>query len=150
MKRIEVLLRDNVPNLGRCGDIVAVANGYARNYLLPRRMAVPATSDNVKMMQRRKVRLDAEEAALLADVQARIAALQNLSLSTAERADDNGHLFGSVNAAAIARLLGEKGFATDEHHVRLEQPIKATGTHEVTIHVQGDHTATVSIEVTAE
>ena len=150
MKRIEVLLRDNVPNLGRCGDVVSVAAGYARNYLMTRRAAVAATAENVKMMQRRKVQLDAEEAALLADVEARIAALQSLALSTVERADDNGHLFGSVSAATIARLLGEKGFETEERHVRLEHPIKAIGTHEVPVHVHGDRTAMVAVEVTAE
>ena len=150
MKRVEVLLRDNVPNLGRCGDVVAVAAGYARNYLMPRRIAVPATADNVKVMQRRKVRLEAEEAALMADIEARINALQNVSLAAAERADDNGHLFGSVSASTIAKLLSEKGFATEERDVRLEHPIKSVGTHEVPIHVHGEHTATVTVEVSAE
>ena len=149
MKRVEVLLRDNVPNLGRCGDVVAVAAGYARNYLLPRRMAVSATPENVKMMQRRKVRLDAEEAALMADIEARINALTALELSTSERADDQGHLFGSVNAATIAKLITDKGFETDEKHVRLETPIKEVGEHEVVVHVHGEHTATVKVEVAA-
>lgn len=149
MKKMEVLLRDNVPTLGRCGEVVAVAAGYARNYLLPRRMAVMATPDNVKMMQRRKVRLDAEEATLMADIESRRQVLEGLSLMTAERADDQGHLFGSVNAGAIAKLLVEKGVETDEKHVRLDLPIKTVGVHEVLIHVHGEHTATVNVEVTA-
>ncbi len=149
MKKIEVLLRDNVPSLGRCGDVVSVAAGYARNYLLPRRMAVTATIDNVKMMQRRKGRLDAEEASLMADIESKRTVLEGLSLVTAERSDDQGHLFGSVNAGAIAKLLAEKGLETDEKHVRLDLPIKTVGVHSVLIHVHGEHTATVSVEVTA-
>ncbi|MFT5285815.1 MAG: large subunit ribosomal protein L9 [Planctomycetota bacterium] len=149
MKKIEILLRDNVPTLGRCGDVVAVSAGYARNFLLPRRMAVAATLDNVKMMQRRKARLDIEEAALMADIESKTKVLAGLSITTAERADDQGHLFGSVNAATIARLLAEKGLETDEKHVRLDLPIKTIGTHEVLIHVHGEHTATVSVEVTS-
>ena len=148
MKKMEILLRDNVPSLGRCGEVVSVASGYARNYLLPRRMAVIATPDNVKMMQRRKVRLDAEEASMLADIEAKRQVLEGLSLVTAERADDQGHLFGSVNAGAIAKLLGDKGLKTDEKNVRLDLPIKTVGVHEVLIHVHGEHTATVSVEVT--
>jgi large subunit ribosomal protein L9 len=150
MKRVQVLLRDNVPNLGRCGDVVSVASGYARNYLMPRRIAVAATPDNVETMKRRKAQLDAEEAALLADIRARVTAISGVSLTVAERADENGHLFGSVSASTIARLLGEKGFETDERHVRLEQPIKSVGSHEVEVHVHGEYAATVSIEVTAE
>jgi len=148
MKKMEILLRDNVPSLGRCGEVVAVASGYARNYLLPRRMAVMATPDNVKMMQRRKVRLDAEEASMLADIESKRRVLEGLSLVTAERADDQGHLFGSVNAGTIVKLLGEKGLETDEKNVRLDLPIKTVGVHEVLIHVHGEHTATVSVEVT--
>ena len=150
MKRVQVLLRDHVENLGRCGDVVHVAAGFARNYLLPNRMAVPATEENVKMMQRRKARLDAEEAAMMADIQKRIDALSAVTVTTSGKADENGHLFGSVNASAVAKLLAEKGFGIEEKDVRLGAPIKAVGTHEVPVHVHGEHTATVQVEVTAE
>ena len=146
---MKVILKTRIHNLGYEWDVVTVKDGYARNYLLPRRMAVAATLDNVKMMQRRKGRLDIEEAALMADIESKTKVLAGLSITTAERADEQGHLFGSVNAAAIARLLGEKGLETDEKHVRMDLPIKTIGTHEVLIHVHGDHTATVSVEVTS-
>ena len=71
-------------------------------------------------------------------------------VSTSGKADENGHLFGSVNAAAVAKLLEEKGFGIEEKDVRLGAPIKAVGTHEVPVHVHGEHTATVQVEVTAE
>ena len=92
MKNIEVLLRDYVENLGRCGDVVQVAAGYARNYLLPSKLAVPATEDNKKLMERRRVRLDAEEAAHLAEIEARVAALSSISVRTVENVDENGDI----------------------------------------------------------
>lgn len=150
MKKVQVLLRENVDNLGRCGDVVNVAAGFARNYLVPRNMVVPATPENVKTMQRRKARLGAEDEAILADVKARIEALNALTLFTSGRADENGQLFGSVSGGAVARLLSERGFETEEHNVRLDQPIRTTGSHDVTIHVHGDHSAVVKVEVAAE
>ncbi len=149
MKRVQILLRDNVENVGRCGEVVQVAAGYARNFLLPKRMAVPATPENVKMMQRRRSRLDAEDAALLADVQSRIAAMAGVTIETAERSDENGRLFGSVSASTIVRLLAERGFDIEERDVRLDQPIKAVGRHEVAVHVHAEHSAVVAVEVIA-
>lgn len=150
MKKVQVLLRDNVESLGRCGDVVNVSTGFARNYLIPRNMAVQATPENVKMMQRRRARLHAEDEAIQADVQARIVAFGSITLATTSRADENGHLFGSVSANTVARLLGERGFTVDERSVRLDQPIRTTGTHHVVVHVHGEHTATIKVEVSAE
>lgn len=147
MKRVEVLLRDDVPNLGRCGDVVAVAAGYARNYLLPRGVATAATPENVKVMVRRRERQEAERAALMADIEARVTALEAHSINAFEKADENGHLYGSVNAAAIVKLLAGKGHAVEEKQVRLEQPIKTVGTHPVEVHVHGEHSATVTLVV---
>jgi large subunit ribosomal protein L9 len=148
-KKIEVLLRDHVPGLGRCGDVVSVAAGHARNYLMPKRIAVQANEENKKVMARRAERLATEEAAHLASVEATVASLSALVLSTAEKADDEGHLYGSVNAARVAELCTAAGIATEEKQVRLEHPIKAVGEHVVSVHVHGDLTADVKLEVTA-
>lgn len=150
MKDMEVLLREHVENLGRCGDVVRVKPGFARNYLLPHRLAVTANDDNKKMVERRRVRLEAEEAAMAADVAQRVAALAALALKTAEKADDNGHLYGSVTAARVAELVVAAGHACTERDVRLDKPLKAVGTHEVEIHVHGDQSATISLEITAQ
>ena len=96
--KVEVLLRENIATLGRCGDLVKVAPGYARNYLLPRKLAVEANADNKKAMLRRRGRLDVEEAERAAEVQARVAGLAGLVLRTSGKADESGHLYGSVNA----------------------------------------------------
>ena len=150
MKPVQVLLRESVPNLGKVGDVVDVSAGYARNYLMPRRMAVAATAENVRSLKRRREALDAQEAALAADVAARVEALAAVRVATEETADDNGHLYGSVNAATIARLLTAAGHATEEKDVRLAEPIKSVGDHVVAIHVHGDATADVTVHVSAK
>lgn len=149
MKTLEVLLRDDVQGIGDCGDIVRVSAGYARNFLLPRRLAVQATPDSIAMMQRRRERMDADRAARNAEYERLVELLGALTLTTSERADENGHLFGSVSAGAVAELLAGAGHRMEERQVRLAAPIKSVGTHEVPVHVHGDHTAMVKLVVEA-
>jgi len=148
--RVEVLLREHVSNLGRCGDVVQVASGYARNYLLPRKLAIQATEDNKRAMLRRRTRLDADEARKAKETLARVETLSGVVLKTSGRADDSGHLFGSVNAARISELLASAGQAVAEKDIRLETPLKTVGTHVVRIHVHGEVFAEVRVEVEAE
>lgn len=84
-----------------------------------------------------------------AEIDARVAALSGVSVSTAEKADEGGHLYGSVNAVAVARLLTAAGHPTDERNVRLAEPIKSVGTHSVSIHVHGDSVAVITVTVEA-
>lgn len=149
MKTVSVLLRETVDNVGVVGDVVEVATGFARNYLVPRKLAVEATPTNVKMMARRRARWEAEQSQKNAEIAARVAALSEVSVTTTEKADEAGHLYGSVNAAQIARLLTEAGHETEEKAVRLAEPIKAVGTHAVDVHVHGDSTASISVIVEA-
>ncbi len=150
MKNLKVLLRENVDSLGRIGEVVRVRTGYARNYLFPYKLAVEATEDNMRLMERRRVRFEAEEEAREAQITARIEALGKVTLSVVEKADPSGTLYGSVGAATIARLLAQAGVPTDERDVRLEEPIKSVGTHEIPIHVYGEHYAGIQIVVEAE
>jgi large subunit ribosomal protein L9 len=149
MKTVEILLRDHVENLGRCGDVVTVAAGYARNYLLPHRIAVPANEDNKRQMERRRAKLDLEEAARTKEIDAKVAALSACRLTTSEKADENGHLYGSVSATTVASLLTKAGYPIEERHIRLDLAIKTTGEHIVKVHVHGEHHADVTVEVTA-
>jgi large subunit ribosomal protein L9 len=148
-QRVEVLLRDHVKSLGRCGDVVKVSLGYARNYLLPRKIAVEATDDNKRGMVRRRALLDQEEAQRNAEIQARVSALAGVSVKTSGKADETGHLFGSVNAAAIAELLRQAGHGVEDKAVRMDAPIKTVGTHKVKVHVHGEEHAEVTVEVEA-
>ena len=150
MKSKEVLLREHVTNLGRCGEVVRVRPGFARNFLFPRRLAIDATEDNKRAMARRAERLAADDAVVAARVAETVSAMSGMVVRTRQRADEQGHLYGSVNAALVAELLTRAGQATDERSVRLDAPIKSVGSHAVSIHVHGEQHASVTVLVEAE
>jgi large subunit ribosomal protein L9 len=150
MKTMEVLLREHIDPLGRCGDVVTVKSGYARNYLLPNRLAIHATADNKKAMERRRLRLDAEEAEHMAEIETRVLVLSGTKLTTIQKCDDHGHLYGSVNAAAVVELLNAQNRNVDEKDVRIDTAIKAIGEHVVRVHVHGERYADIPIDVQPE
>ena len=150
MARVELMLRENVRYLGKVGDVVTVAAGYARNYLIPNKLAAKATAENCRVLARKRERIDAEEAARNAELSARVAVLEGMVLETTERSDENGHLYGSVNAARVAELLNEKDFEISDDNIRMERAIKESGTHEVELHLFGETSVKVTIEVTGE
>jgi len=150
MAHVELMLRENVRYLGKVGDLVHVAPGFARNYLVPRGLAVKATAENRRVLARKRERLDAEEAARNAELAARVAVIEGVVLETTERSDENGHLYGSVNASRVAELLNEKDFEIDDDNIRMERAIKDSGTHEVELHLFGETSVKVTIEVTGE
>jgi len=149
-RNVEVLLRENVKDLGRCGDVVRVSPGYARNFLLPRQIAMQATDDNKRAMAKRRVVLDAVEAKRTAEFEALVGSLSGIQLQTAAKADDQGHLFGSVSASQIVEMLQKMGHVFEEKAVRLDAPIKTVGTHPVKLHVHGDMHAEILVIVAAE
>jgi len=147
---VEVLLQRSVKNLGLVGDVVKVRPGYARNFLFPKRLAVPATSDAKRQIARRAARVREEEKQRLQEIAALIKRVQSLALKTKMKSDANGNLYGSVNAAKIVALAGAAGATIVEKDVRLEAPIKSVGTHRVRIHVRDDEFAELVIEVEGE
>ena len=150
MKNVEVLLREHVENLGKCGDVVRVRSGHARNYLFPQGLAIQANEENKRVMAQRRAQLDAEEAARNQEIEAQIERLAAFSVETEEKADESGRLYGSVNAAAIHERLCAAGFELDENDVRLEAPIKQVGAHSVRVHVHGERFAEISVTVSPE
>jgi len=130
--------------------VVRVAPGYARNFLLPRGLAAMATEDNKRQIARRAARLALEEAEKAEEVAAAVAALSELSVTANERADENGRLYGSVTALAIAELCSAAGTEIDVKRVHLDAPIKTVGEHQVSIHVHGESFAEISVQVQAE
>lgn len=144
---MELLLKQNIEHLGRTGDVVEVKSGYARNYLLPRGMAVMVTKSNVAEIERHR-------ALALVEEQNRVASLKELATKMAEasvtiegRANAEGHLFGSVSTAQIAAALRGKGFSIEEKQVRLEQPLKEIGVFDVVVHLHATVDATVKVWV---
>lgn len=147
-KSVQVLLREDIENLGHCGDVVKVSAGYARNYLMPNRLAQVANDENIKMIARRRERFAALRAEREKEQKAFAERLEGVELTTVENADLQGHLYGSVSAATIVKLLAEQGHEVEERNVRMSGPIKEVGEHEVEVHVYGD--LNVAIQLTVE
>jgi large subunit ribosomal protein L9 len=145
---MEILLIENVPNLGVRGDIVTVKDGYARNFLLPRKKALPVTAGNkrqIELEKERNMKLRAKE---LADAQALKDKLEAVRLAVARKTGENGHLFGSVTNADVAELLKTKGFELEKQSISLPH-IKDVGTFIVDIRLYTGVHAKLNIEVTA-
>ena len=122
---MEVILRDHVENVGKRGEVVKVANGYARNYLLPRKLALLATPGNLKQIERERVKLDAKEARRAERAPKRLRRGWRASRSSsARKVGETEALYGSVTSADIAEALGKQGFETDKRKIGLREPIK--------------------------
>lgn len=145
---MEVILRDHVDNLGRRGDVVKVADGYARNYLLPRKLALPATPGNLKIVERQRKIADAAEAAEKAGAEALAVRLTQAECVMARRVGEQETLYGSVTAADIAEELAAKGFEIDKRKIQLAEPIKHLGEFSVAIKLHRDVVAHVPVKVT--
>lgn len=144
---MELLLKQSIEHLGRVGDVVKVKNGYARNYLLPRGMAVMVTKANVAEIERARALALAEEQARVDTLKQLAQKLTETSVTIEGRANEEGHLFGSVSAAQIAASLRDKGFAVEERMVRLAAPLKEIGVTDVAVHLHASVEATVKVWV---
>src|SRR5213592_789909 len=147
---MEVILRDHVENVGRRGEVVKVADGYARNYLLPRKLALPATPGNLKQIAREGVTLDAKEAEEKGAAEAIAARLAGVEVTILRRVGETEALYGSVTTADIAEALAAKGFEIDRRKLQLDEPIKKLGDFEVAARLHRDVVATVKVKVAAE
>lgn len=147
---MQIILRDDVAHLGRRGEIVKVREGYARNFLIPHGLAyrvTPGIKRQVEVESRAKTARDQRERQTAQDLATRLGALTVLRFS--RRAGENGTLFGSVTAADIAEELTRHKFEIDKRSIRLDEPIKRTGTYRVAVHVFRDLDVTLPVEVEA-
>jgi len=145
---MEILLIENVPNLGVRGDVVNVKDGFARNFLLPRKKALPVTAGNkrqIELEKERNIKLRAKE---LADAEALKNRLEAVSLAVVRKAGEGGHLFGSVTNAEIADLLKAKGFELEKQSISLPH-IKDVGTFTIDVRLYTGVQAKLKLEVTA-
>jgi large subunit ribosomal protein L9 len=145
---MEILLIENVQNLGVRGDVVNVKDGYARNFLLPRKMALPVTAGNKRQIELEKERNLKMRAKELADAQAFAARLEAVSLSVAKKVGESGTLFGSVTNADVAEMLKATGFEMEKQAIVVPH-IKSVGTFEVDVRLYSGVHAKLPIEVTA-
>ena len=150
MKDVEVLLQQSVKHLGLVGDVVKVKPGFARNYLFPQKLGVPATEDAKRQIARRAAKVREAEEQRLKEIAELVSTLEAIEIKVTMKADPNGNLYGSVNAARIVELAHEQGATFTEKDVRLDAPIKVVGQHEVKVHVRDDDYGTLKVEVEAE
>src|SRR5437867_5684295 len=147
---MEVILREHVDNLGRRGEVVKVADGYARNYLLPRKMALLATDGNKKQIEREREKFEAKEGEERKIAEGMSARMGSLEISIARKVGEHDVLFGSVTTSDIATALGAKGFEVDRRKLQLHEPIKKLGEFDVPLKLHREVVANVKVKVVAE
>lgn len=147
---MEVILRNHVEHLGNRGEIVKVADGYARNYLLPRKLALLATEGNKKRVERERKLFEAAEAEHRSAAEAIASRLTAIEVAIARRVGENDTLYGSVTNADIAEVLKEKGFDIDRRKILLPDPLKALGEVTVPVKLHRDVTAQLRVQVVRE
>jgi large subunit ribosomal protein L9 len=147
---MEVILREHVDNLGRRGEVVKVADGYARNYLLPRKLALAVSEGNKKQIERERAKFEARETEEKKVVEAIADRLSNLEIVIARKVGETEALYGSVTAADIVEVMAAKGFDVDKRKIQLGEPIKKVGEVSVPIKLHRDVTVTVKVQVVAE
>lgn len=147
---MEVILKEHVDNLGRRGDVVKVAEGYARNYLLPRKLALAVTENNRRQIDREKKAAEAREMEEKGAAEAVAKRLSEVEIEIPRRVGDNDTLYGSVTSADIAHALQGKGFDLDKRKVQLVEPLKALGEATIPVKIHRDVTAQVRVKVVPE
>ena len=147
---MEVILREHVDNLGRRGEIVKVADGYARNYLLPRKLALLATDGNKKMIERERAKFDARETEEKRVAEAIAERIANVEVEISRKVGETEALYGSVTTADVAEALHAKGLDIDKRKIVLQEPIKKLGAFEIPIKLHRDVASHVKVKVVAE
>jgi large subunit ribosomal protein L9 len=147
---MEVILREHVDNLGRRGDVVKVAEGYARNYLLPRKLALAVTEANKRQIERERQAAEARELEERTQAEAFSQRLTQTEIEIPRRVGENDTLYGSVTSADIAQALQSKGFDIEKRKIQLPEPLKALGEATVPVRIHRDVIAQVRVKVVAE
>ena len=147
---MKIILLDDVTALGRRGDVRDVADGYARNYLLPQKLALHATAANLKNLEGIKARQESRANKQKADAVAQAQAIEALHFVQSRQASDEARLFGSVGRADIAVFLSQNGIEVERRRIGLDEPIKSLGEFSVPIRLHSDVTAQLKVTVTRE
>jgi large subunit ribosomal protein L9 len=147
---MEVILREHVDNLGNRGEIDKVADGYARNYLLPRKLALPVTAGNKKHVERERKIMEVKEAQEKGQAEAIASRLNAIDITITRRTGDTDQLYGSVTSSDIAEFLKSKGFEIDRRKLILPEPIKSVGEYTVPLKLHRDVTVPLAVKVAKE
>ncbi len=147
---MQIILQEDVDKLGTRGQVVEVAEGYARNFLLPRKLAIAATPGNLKRLEKIRSVLDKRTATEREGAQKQADVLAAASVTLARKAGENDQLFGSVTSADIAEALATRGYQVDKRKIELREPIKLIGEYQVTAKLHHGVTATIKVVVERE
>jgi large subunit ribosomal protein L9 len=147
---MDIILREDIEKLGSRGDLVTVADGYARNFLLPQKKAVAATESNRKIVEQERDAYLRREAKVVAEFEGQAKLLGGTVITIAQKVGENDHLFGSVTAQNIADQLEKKHFTVDRRKIQLEEPIKTLGEHKISIKLHREVTAEITVNVIKE
>ena len=145
----EVILRQYVEHLGNRGEVVKVADGYARNFLLPRKLALAVTESNKRQIEREKAKADARDAEELTEARTLAAKIEGTDIAIARRVGEHETLYGSVTSADIAEALALRSVAIDRRRIQLDDPLKTLGEHVVPVKVHRDVIAQLKVSVVA-
>ena len=147
---MEVILREDIEKVGHRGEVVKVASGYARNFLLPKKLAVLATDSNKKIVEQERDAYLRREAKAKNEAEDLGRMLAAVTVTITQRAGEEGHLFGSVTAKDIADALERQNYTIDRRKIQLEDPIKNTGEYKVPVRLHREVTADLNVNVVAE
>jgi len=147
---MEVILREDIDKLGARGAVVKVAAGYARNFLLPKRLAVAATDSNRKIVEQERQSHLRKEVKLASEAKDLAKLIGTLTVNIARKAGENDQLFGSVTANDVADALALQNYSIDRRKIQLDEPIRTLGEHKVSIRLHREVTAEVTVNVTRE
>ncbi len=147
---MQIILQEDVEKLGARGQIVEVAEGYARNFLLPRKLALEANAGNMKRLEKMRAAFAKQEATEKGDAETLAGLLAGVSLEVRRKAGENDQLFGSVTSADISEALAAQGYTVDKRKISLADPIKLVGEYEIPIKLHREVTATVKLTVKKE
>ncbi|MEI7904507.1 MAG: 50S ribosomal protein L9 [Candidatus Firestonebacteria bacterium] len=144
---MKVILREDIKNIGKCGDVKNVADGYARNFLLKKNLVLEATPANLEKIEAEKKKYAAKMAKVKVEFEALAVKISALEVSFTRKVGEEGKMFGSVTSEEIAEAVKAKGFEVDKRKVELVEPIKTLGSHEVTIKLHHEVSAKVKVIV---
>ncbi len=144
---MKVLLKSDVTNIGKKGELLEVKEGYARNFLIPNGLAIEATGGTMKQYEEEKKAVDRRKAKEKEDAQALASKIKGVTVTLRHKAGEEGRLFGSITSAEVAEALKQKGFEIDKKQVHLDEPIRLCGKHEAKIKLHSEVTSTLNVEV---
>ena len=145
---MQVILREDIPSLGKTGEVIRVAEGYGRNFLLPRKKAMVATPGNLKILEREKAAIAAKREKMKSEAEAVGQKFGELTVTLEKQAGEENKIFGSVSTRDIAKALEAQGVKVDRRLIRMKEPIRVVGDHVVEVHLHGDVVVPLKVVVT--